>query len=261
MPSYRRMVALGSSFAAGPGLKPVANAAAGRSGANYPHLLADALGADLTDATVSGATTATILRESQRTLRRRFAPQIHALTPDTDLVTVTAGGNDLGYLGSLLATAGLNRMTTLPLIGAALRPLQGRRPLEPPTPETIGAAAAGLTRIVQEVHRTAPEASVLLIDYLPILDAGTTPDGLTEEQVARFRSLAYALSEAYSAAARRSDALLLPASAYAPGHGVGSTEPWVSGFGLRTSAFHPTAAGMREVARLAAGVLDGIANS
>lgn len=34
------IVALGSSFAAGPGLKPIANAAAKRSSVNYAHLLA-----------------------------------------------------------------------------------------------------------------------------------------------------------------------------------------------------------------------------
>jgi len=255
MPTFHHMVALGSSFAAGPGIPPVVNAAAGRSGANYPHLLAETLGAELTDATVSGATTATILRESQRTLRRRFAPQIRSVTPYTDLVTVTAGGNDLGYLGSLMTAAGLNRLSELPVIGAAFRPLLARKSLEPPTPEAIGGAAAGLARIVQEARSISPGATVLLIDYLPILDAGTTPAGLSAEQVTHFRSVAEALSQAFGAAAHRSDALLLPASAYQAGHGVGSPGPWVSGFGPRASSFHPTAAGMREVARLAAQVL------
>jgi hypothetical protein len=92
------MVALGSSFAAGPGLEPVVDRAAMRSGRNYAHLVADRLGATLTDATVSGATTATILDEPHRVRRRVFPPQIESVHGVTELVTVTVGGNDLGYL-------------------------------------------------------------------------------------------------------------------------------------------------------------------
>src|SRR5438067_9178958 len=76
MNGYRHVVALGSSFAAGPGIRPIADRAAGRSERNYAHLLAERLGAGLTDLTVSGATTATILEQSQRTLRHRFPPQL-----------------------------------------------------------------------------------------------------------------------------------------------------------------------------------------
>src|SRR3569623_115027 len=67
--SYHHLVALGSSFAAGPGIEPVADAGAMRAARNYPHLLAERLGAELTDLTVSGATTGTILSKAQRTLR------------------------------------------------------------------------------------------------------------------------------------------------------------------------------------------------
>ena len=54
---YRHVASLGSSFAAGPGIEPAADRAARRSARNYPHLLAARLGAELTDLTVSGATT------------------------------------------------------------------------------------------------------------------------------------------------------------------------------------------------------------
>src|SRR3954470_1574461 len=56
----RRIAALGSSYAAGPGIEPVADRRAHRSARNYPQLLAERLGAALTDLTVSGATTETI---------------------------------------------------------------------------------------------------------------------------------------------------------------------------------------------------------
>ena len=62
----RVIAALGSSFAAGPTIEPMADVDAMRSTRNYPHLLAAALGAHLVDLTVSGATTANILRTPQR---------------------------------------------------------------------------------------------------------------------------------------------------------------------------------------------------
>ena len=64
--AYSHMVSLGSSFAAGPGLEPIVNRPAMRSQHNYAHLVANQLGATLVDATVAGATTATILQKAQR---------------------------------------------------------------------------------------------------------------------------------------------------------------------------------------------------
>lgn len=63
------ITALGSSFAAGPGIPPQINRMAGRSSNNYAHLLAARLGADPTDLTVSGATLNNILLEPQQAYR------------------------------------------------------------------------------------------------------------------------------------------------------------------------------------------------
>jgi hypothetical protein len=82
-----------------------------RSARNYPHLLAERLGARLTDLTVSGVTTATILRTPQRVLGLGFPPQVSGVSPDVDLVTVTAGGNDVNYLGSVLRAAYAGRLS------------------------------------------------------------------------------------------------------------------------------------------------------
>ena len=130
----RHLAALGSSFAAGPGIEPVADRLAMRSVRNYAHIVATRLGLRLTDLTVSGATTVTILSEPQRVLWRRFPPQVSWLPVDADVVTVTAGGNDLGYLATMirLGHAGLlnRRAVTRPLgaLDAAACPGPGRRP-------------------------------------------------------------------------------------------------------------------------------------
>src|SRR4051794_34201979 len=62
-------VAMGGSSAAGRGVPPVQSstgaAACSRSGNNYPSIVARDLGADLTDASCSGATTANVLTDTQ----------------------------------------------------------------------------------------------------------------------------------------------------------------------------------------------------
>jgi hypothetical protein len=60
------IAALGSSFAAGPGIDPIVDVGAMRSGSNYAHLLAKATDARLVDLTVSGATTSNILDARNR---------------------------------------------------------------------------------------------------------------------------------------------------------------------------------------------------
>lgn len=57
------IAALGSSFAAGPGIEPIVDKAARCSSNNYPHLTAAALDAKLTDLTSSGATLLKVLSE------------------------------------------------------------------------------------------------------------------------------------------------------------------------------------------------------
>ena len=91
---------MGSSFGAGPGIAPRAPGSprrAGRSASNYAHLVARDLGLDLHDVTYSGATTEDILRPSAR----GQPAQLDAVTRATRLVTLTAGGNDVGYLPRL----------------------------------------------------------------------------------------------------------------------------------------------------------------
>lgn len=106
MSALSSIAALGSSYAAGPGIPPIEDVAAMRSGANYAHLLAQRLGARLTDLTVSGATTETILDAPQTAWNGlRIPPQIGGLPADAELVTLTAGGNDLGFIGAAMAAA------------------------------------------------------------------------------------------------------------------------------------------------------------
>lgn len=248
------MCALGSSFAAGPGLKS-ADPSAGRSGANYPHLVARALSASLVDATVSGATTANILRDPQRVGWRTFPPQIDSVHEDVELVTVTAGGNDLGYLGSVTRSALAGWFYRHPFtrgIGQNVR--NGLAP--EPSNADAEKALDGLVEIVRTVRDRAPNATVMLVDYLTLFGPDARPEVselFTVEEIARFERTAALLGECFVAAAAQSGATLVSASRLSLAHGLGSADPWVRGFSLGLSAraltpFHPNERGMRAVA-------------
>ncbi|WP_420121970.1 GDSL-type esterase/lipase family protein [Nakamurella sp.] len=252
------IAALGSSFAAGPTLEPVADRAAMRSALNYPHRLAAALGAELVDLTVSGATCGTILEHPQVIAPGvRFAPQIDGLPAGADLVTVTAGGNDLRFIGSMMTAAWLRHDPRSPM--AALLAGQPQ-----PVPEVgtagfadaVGGVAADLARIVARVRARAPRARVVLVDYLTVLDPASRSAVVefTDAELAGFRARQDGLEEAFRIAADRSGAPLVAASAHSRGHGLGAPEPWVADFvpdARRTAgSFHPTAGGMAAVAGL-----------
>lgn len=238
-------VALGSSFASGPGIKPIEHRRAGRSALNYPHQIAETLCLHLVDVTTSGATTANVLR----TWQGRRPPQIDAVTADAKLVTITIGGNDIGYLKALITgsarTALLDRFRFLPA--------GWRRPRHEVSEHQFDILIDALVTVVGAVRSRAPGARIVLVDYLTILG----PDAhrcrempLDEAAVRRFRVLADGLAAAFAAAAQRSGARLVRVSTASVDHGVGSSEPWVTGFGWGHVPYHPTLAGMTAVAEL-----------
>jgi hypothetical protein len=252
--------ALGSSFAAGPGIRPLEHTGALRSRRNYPHLVAERLGLRLTDATSSGSTTEHVLRTPQRLLREQAPPQIGAVTDATALVTVTSGGNDLGYMTALnrasFARGVLRRVPVLP--AATRRRLEAAVDLTAPA----GAAdrvVAGLVEVVERVRERAPGARVLLVDYLPVLEPGARRAfrmPLLPSDVAEAVALAAVLDGVFARAAAEGGAELVRASAAGAGHGLGSADPWVTDHRWRNPylggriPYHPTARGMAAVADL-----------
>lgn len=246
------VVSLGSSFAAGPVIPPVVDADAGRSGRNYPHLTAARLGAELVDLTVSGATTATILDEPQTTITGKvYRPQIQGVPRNADVVTVTAGGNDLDYTGSMLFAA-FRRLDPRHPLNRHLAP---RFPdgLREPSEATVEAAESGLVRIVDEVRGRTAEARVVLVDYLTVIggaDSGAAWFDDAERDL--FLRMRTALEGAHVRAAERSGAELLRVSELSRDHCLGSSDPWVRGLlsdpASCAASFHPNALGMERVA-------------
>ncbi len=261
MSRYRQIAALGSSFAAGPGIQPVADPAAMRSSRNYAHLLADRLGAQLVDLTISGATTATILHTPQVTMTgAQYPPQVHGLPADADLVTVTAGGNDLQFASSMLYAAWSATDLRSPIVTMMAQQFPDGIPV--PTSSTVEAMAQGLGDIVREVRSRTIDARVVLVDYLTVVADATRTDGdwpFSAEQTASFRAIQDGIAQGYRIAAERTDVEVLGASELSLDQGLGSGEPWVFGFQptLETAAwsFHPNEQGMAAVADALADLL------
>jgi len=248
----RRYVALGSSMAAGPGIRPSADGApfrAGRSARNYAHLVAERLGLDLVDVTYSGATTANVLTDPQN----GAPPQADALDGSEDLVTVTIGGNDAGYVPLLMA-AGLPRIVrSLPLLGGVVREMVD------PTARDRALVDVGesLKEVGRVLRQRSPRAKVLFVDYLTLLPpAGSPAPPLSDGDVAHGRRVADTLERLTAAAAADTGCGLVRAADAGRDHHAWSAEPWTTRFGLplpgRPAPLHPNATGMRAVAKLVA---------
>ncbi|KAJ5468493.1 hypothetical protein N7475_006245 [Penicillium sp. IBT 31633x] len=234
-----KIASLGSSFAAGPDIPPqIEPLAAMRSGQNYPHLLAQSLDADLTDLTVSGATLLNITVDPQTTpFNVTFPPQITDLPEDADIITVTAGGNDLNYIGGMIADA-------------CEGVLQASAPLSPTE------LAERMGEVLDQLHKRAPGARVYFVEYLAVLGPGTQPGRdicLTQERFDYYRNLASVLQNAYAVAAnsRSGWCETVPIHELSQSHALGSTEPWVGGFSTGP-VLHPNLDGMKAVAAILA---------
>jgi lysophospholipase L1-like esterase len=251
------IAALGSSFAAGPAIPPQVNAAARRSGANYPSLIAKELGARLTDLSASGATLLNVLNEPQQCLLATLPPQIESLPADVDIVTLTAGGNDLGYSAGMIGDAAQLTIEDRELLGIMLEGMGLKKE------GVVGAVSAGevrerFVRIIDAIKAKAPKAKIFLVEYLAIFgpeseEAKDQPLGV--EKVDGYKKMAAELARAYREAADKSPASVevVPVSDLSEGHALGSKEPWMTGYTaellMRGGApYHPNAAGHRAVA-------------
>ncbi len=252
LPRGSGYVAMGSSFGAGPGLLPRVEGSlrrAGRSNVNYPHLVAASRGLVLTDVTFSGATTADFLGPSAAGIPAQLA----AVEPSTRLVTVTGGGNDIGYIGALTMASVPALIGVLPSTRRAVAAWT-----DPSTMDSrFDALRVSLTAVVRGVRARAPRAAVVIVDYLTILP----PDnalitGRMDPAIANWaRGTAHRLSETFRVVADAEQCAFLAVGDASRAHHAWAAEPWTHHFRYSSrggAPNHPNAAGMRAVA----GMLD-----
>lgn len=252
-----RYVSMGSSFAAGSGfgaIKPDTPARCGRAVDNYATLLAEKLRMLLVDVSCGGATTANVLGPWNE-----LPPQLDAVTPDTALVTITVGGNDIGYVGYLIAESCKVRGPIL--LGAA-----GTTCPEVPVPgdEAYFALENNLKAIGDEVHRRAPRARLVFVQYLAMVPSFACDEApLSPEAARNARAIATRLAQVTARAASQSRAMLVdltqPVRKRLP---CGGPTAWVAGWpaGYKpgdTFPWHPTRVGHDAIAQEMAKQLGG----
>ena len=247
-------VALGSSFAAGPGDGQRATGSyfpCMRSSENYAHLFAQLAGLKLEDVTCSGATTDHVLEGGQF-----LQPaQLDAVRENTKLVTVTVGGNDVFYLGKLGAWACANDPEHVPRGARWIGLCKGSS--EARVEQAFARLPAQMAAIVEQVHRRAPSARLIFVDYTTVLpDRGTCGRlHLSEAEADEGRQLAARLAAITAETAWKTNSGLVQASEITRGHDVCSADPWVYGFqfpqhllSFGAAPFHPRAAAMQRIA-------------
>lgn len=251
-PDPQAYVALGDSYTAAP-LVPEAYDAGGclRSHANYPSLVAAARDdLTLTDVSCSGSG-AMHLTGPQTIGTTVHPPQLDALGPDTDLVTVGIGGNDESLVGSILGIC--QQLALADPDGSPCRTGDGTGGA--PVGARLARLNASLVAAYAEIRERAPDARILVVGYPQIVPAGEgCPElGLAAGDLAWARELNAGLALTVQDAAAKAGLEYVDTWAASEGHDVCADEPWINGATTDADAalaFHPFAAYERAVADL-----------
>ena len=251
-----RYVALGDSYSAASGVLPLdlfAPPECLRSVRNYPHVIAADTGAQLKDVTCGAAETNDFF-ESQYP---GVAPQLDALKPDTQLVTMTIGGNDSGvFIDTILAcgTAGLSTLGQ----GSPCKDRYGSS-----FEDTINTVTyPSLVKTLNAVRAKSPAARVAILGYPWIMPASGgcfTKMPIAQGDVPYVRGIQATLNDAVRRAAAATGSTYVDFSAVSNGHdacqplGVRWIEPVLQG--TNPVIVHPNALGESEMAARTMAVL------
>jgi lysophospholipase L1-like esterase len=252
-----RYVALGDSYSAASGVLPPDPTAAPqclRSTSNYPHVIAGAIGAQLTDVTCGGADTSDYFTAQYDGVPR----QLDALARGTQLVTMTIGGNDSGVFINSIVECGSAGLSTAGQ-GSPCKDRYGSS-----FADTIrNTTYPSLVRALTAVHAAAPHARVAILGYPWILPAtGGCFDKMpiAEGDVPYLRGIQATLNDAVRRAAAATGSVYVNMNRVSTGHdacqaiGVRWIEPVLQG--TNPVIVHPNALGEARMAAQAMRVLN-----
>jgi len=213
-------VALGDSYSSGVGTNHYdLSSSCSRSSLAYPALVAAAKGFSLNFQACSGATTTDVINN-----------QVAALNTTTNLVTVTAGGNDAGFVPLLENCTFTNCVSainsTITSVNSTL--------------------AAKLDAMDTQIKTRAPNATVIVLGY-PRLFSGTCFGalGISSAEVTASNNLAAALDTVTGTEAAKFGFQYKSAISQFLNHGVCASNAWLHGLTLSplTDSYHPTTTG------------------
>jgi len=154
-------VALGDSYAAGPIIpNQIAPLGCLKSDHNYAHLAAPTIGLPLRDPSCSGATTDDMTNPQETELGTN-PPQFNSLDAETTRVSLTIGGNDIGFSEIALDCITINPFST---------PCKDKYTAggKDQVAERIAATAPKVAAVLQGIHSRSPAAKVFVVNYAAI---------------------------------------------------------------------------------------------
>ncbi len=247
-------VSLGDSYTAGP-LIPTPAPPYGclKSDHNYPHLAAPAIGLPLVDISCSGAETEDMTAPQEVEFDGPNPPQFSALDAGTSVVTLTIGGNDIGFMEIVENCATPNPFAT---------PCQDRYNSggQDTIAERIAETGPKLRAVLRGIGERAPVAEVYVLNYaaiLPETGTGCWPQmPLGYGDVPYLRAKQKELNATIARQARKTGATLVDWYAASVGHDACKSPlvRWVEPLAPINPAapVHPNLAGMEGAARVLA---------
>jgi|SRR5689334_4127377 len=151
-------VSLGDSYAAGPFIpNPVLPLGCLKSDHNYPHLAAPSIGS-LKDPSCSGAKTDDMTNPQSIEIDGPNPPQFNSLEAGTEVVSLTIGGNDIGFSEIAESCITLNPFSS---------PCKDKYDSggHDQIAERIAATAPKVAAVLQGIHTRSPKARVFVLNY------------------------------------------------------------------------------------------------
>jgi lysophospholipase L1-like esterase len=220
-------VALGDSYSSGVGAGNYSDGSCEQSSNSYPALWAKANepGSYVTEA-CSGATTGSVI-----------SGQLSGLSASTTLVSMTVGGNDVGFSSVMETCVIFSTSTCVSAIDAAENEIANDLPGE-------------LNSVLADIAADAPNARVVVLDYPDLYDLSKSSSciGLSTTDRTDLNQGANELDAQIQAAAERYGDVFADVRAAFAGHEICDSDSWLNSvdwFDLGDS-YHPTAAGQQD---------------
>lgn len=242
IPSDPLYVALGSSFAAGPTVgEPVRDAVGFAQGTmGYPFQLCDKLGIDKDTEFVNASSSGALLSEVPQT-------QLQYLGPNTRLVTITAGGNDVQYTRDTMMAYTHHQLHSW-LIKKCMRSL---RKLVPVHERDFTELHTNFNHVLSEIRRISPKATIVVATYVSVLPGDRELYPLTLAETQLLYQVGQELSSVtkHSVADQDGQVLLVDMASHSADHHAAAPDPWSVGFNFNEGFIvHPNLRGHSETA-------------
>ncbi|WP_033438884.1 SGNH/GDSL hydrolase family protein [Saccharothrix sp. NRRL B-16314] len=212
-------VALGDSYSSGTGAPPYVSGSCFRSPRGYAQLWADTHAvASFKYAACGGATT------------QSMTDQFASLDAGTDQVTITIGGNDVGFANTMITCVTGSDTSCVNAVDAGIESARTTLP-------------GRLDATYATIRDRAPNATVIVLGYPRLVEPTGTCMNTTKR--AALNRGADALHEVIAGRAAAAGVRYVDSRAHFAGHGACGRSPWINQFSLfrLAESFHPNATG------------------